>query len=172
MHMQQEQPTAPSSTATIEHHNSKCTVQDINPRIYTPQALLPTFLNTISYSKGDQNNSHKQKRHKETIKWMIPGGKPTTDLDPLSFARFKMCLKQLSDSMHKEEGNHRKKWGEHITPPSYSHRATRLHPILKLQPPPSFQNVSWQAPPITGCQVDNSCHVTVFIEFLYVCHVM
>jgi hypothetical protein len=138
MHMQQEQPAAPSSTATTEHHNSKCTVQDINPRIYTPHALLPTFSNIVSYSKGDQNNSHKQKRHEETIKWMILGGKLAANSNLLSFARFKMCLNLLSDSMHKEEGNHRKKWGKHRTPPSYPHRVTRLHSILKLQPPPSF----------------------------------
>jgi hypothetical protein len=68
--------------------------------------------------------------------------------------------------------NHRKKWGEHRTPPSYPHRVTWLRSILKLQPPPSFQNVSWQAPPIIGCQIDSSCQVTILIEVLYVCHVM
>ena len=111
MHMQQEQPAAPSSTATTEYHNSKCTIQGISPRIYTPQALFPTFPNIVSYSKGDQNSSHKQKRHEKTIKRMIPGTKPAADSDPLSLARFKMCLKLFSDSKHKEEGNHRKKWG-------------------------------------------------------------
>lgn len=70
--------------------------QDISSRIYTPQALLPTFPNTVSYSKGDQNSSHNQNRHEETIKRMIPGGKPSADSDPLSLARFKMCLKLFS----------------------------------------------------------------------------
>lgn len=64
-------------------------------RIYTPQALFPTSP-ALSHSKGDQNSSYKQKRHNETIKRMIPGGKLAADSDPLSLARFKICLKLFS----------------------------------------------------------------------------
>ena len=43
-----------------------------------------------------RTSSHKQKRHKEIIKGMIPGGKPAADSNPLSLARFKICLKLFS----------------------------------------------------------------------------